>query len=78
VVGLYALVARAFPTGLRATATGFVIGLGRGGSALAPALAGLLFAAGQGLPTVAILMSLGSAIATLALLALVRRAVETH
>ena len=78
VVGLYALVARAFPTGLRATATGFVIGLGRGGSALAPALAGLLFAAGQGLPTVAILMSLGSAIAALALLALVRRAVETH
>jgi benzoate transport len=78
VVGLYALVARAFPTGLRATATGFVIGFGRGGSALAPALAGLLFAAGQGLPMVAILMSLGSAIGALALLALVRRGVETH
>lgn len=78
VVGLYALIARAFPTGLRATATGFVIGLGRGGSALAPALAGLLFAAGQGLPTVAILMSLGSAIAALALLALVRRPIEAH
>ncbi|MBN8816798.1 MAG: MFS transporter [Sphingomonas sp.] len=78
VVGLYALVARAFPTGLRATATGFVIGIGRGGSALAPALAGLLFAAGQALPMVAVLMSLGSAIAVLALLALVGRPVEAH
>src|SRR3569623_1845558 len=39
-VGLYALVAQSFPTSLRATATGFVIGIGRGGSALAPELAG--------------------------------------
>src|SRR5690606_27817048 len=35
VVGLYALIAQSFPTSLRATATGFVIGVGRGGSALA-------------------------------------------
>lgn len=34
VVGLYALIARSFPTGVRASATGFVIGVGRGGSAL--------------------------------------------
>lgn len=67
VVGLYALVASAFPTHLRATATGFVIGVGRGGSALAPALAGLLFKAGYGLPTVAALMALGSLLAALAL-----------
>lgn len=70
VVGLYALMAQSFPTRARATATGFVIGVGRGGSALAPALAGLLFAAGQGLQTVAILMSLGSVIAAVALFAL--------
>lgn len=70
VVGLYALVAQCFPTGVRATATGFVIGVGRGGSALAPALAGFLFAAGHGLQTVAILMSLGSVIAALALFAM--------
>ncbi|MHA6720778.1 MFS transporter [Sphingomonas sp. RS6] len=76
VVGLYALIARAFPTGLRATATGFVIGIGRGGSALAPALAGVMFAAGYSLSLVAILMSLGSAIAALALLAMRRAAVE--
>lgn len=70
VVGLYALVAQAFPASLRATATGFVIGIGRGGSALAPALAGSLFAAGFGLPAVAGLMSIGSLIAAIALVAL--------
>ncbi|WP_025293373.1 MFS transporter [Sphingomonas sanxanigenens] len=70
VVGLYALVAQAFPTSVRATATGFVIGIGRGGSALAPALAGFLFAGGYGLPTVALLMALGSVIAAGALMAL--------
>lgn len=70
VVGLYAIIAQSFPTHLRATATGFIIGVGRGGSALAPALAGLLFAAGYPLATVAILMSLGSAVAALALFAL--------
>ncbi|GMM93390.1 MFS transporter [Qipengyuania sp. MTN3-11] len=70
VVGLYALIAQSFPTGTRATATGFVIGIGRGGSALAPALAGFLFAAGYQLQTVAILMGLGSTIAALALFGL--------
>lgn len=70
VVGLYALIAQSFPTGSRATATGFVIGVGRGGSALAPALAGFLFAAGYGLQTVAILMGLGSLIAAAALFAM--------
>ncbi|RYE04061.1 MAG: MFS transporter [Sphingomonadales bacterium] len=78
VVGLYALLARTFPTRLRATATGFVIGVGRGGSALAPALAGLLFAAGYMLDSVAILMSLGSAIGALALLGLRRQAAATE
>ena len=67
VVGIYALLAASFPTRLRATATGFAIGIGRGGSALAPALAGWLFAIGYGLPTVALLMALGSLVAALAL-----------
>jgi MFS family permease len=70
VVGMYALVAQSFPTSLRGTATGFVIGIGRGGSALAPALAGFLFAAGFGLATVALLMAMGSLVAALALLGL--------
>ncbi|WP_439646572.1 MFS transporter [Sphingomonas soli] len=77
VVGLYALLARTFPTRLRATATGFVIGVGRGGSALAPALAGLLFAAGYMLDSVAVLMSLGSAVAAIALFGLRRQPAAT-
>ncbi|MBX3592882.1 MAG: MFS transporter [Sphingomonas sp.] len=72
VVGLYALIAQSFPTGVRATATGFVIGVGRGGSALAPALAGFLFAAGYGLQSVAVLMGLGSIIGAVALAGMLR------
>lgn len=74
VVGLYAVVASVFPTALRASATGVIIGIGRGGSALAPALAGFLFAAGYGLGTVALLMALGSLMAALVLLLIVRHA----
>lgn len=69
VVGIYALLAQAYPTELRASATGFVIGIGRGGSALAPALAGWLFAMGYGLPIVSVLMGAGSLIAAFALIA---------
>jgi MFS family permease len=60
IVGLYAIVAHAFPTHVRAFGTGFTIGVGRGGSALAPALAGFLFTAGYGLGAVAFIMALGS------------------
>jgi benzoate transport len=74
IVGLYALVAQSFPTDVRATATGFAIGVGRGGSALAPALAGFLFAAGYGLQSVAILMAMGSVVALIALWGLGNRA----
>ncbi|MEN3747446.1 MFS transporter [Sphingomonas sp. HF-S3] len=70
VVGLYALIAQSFPTQVRATATGFVIGVGRGGSALAPALAGFLFAGGYGLQTVAVIMGLGSIVGAAALFAM--------
>lgn len=72
VVGLYALLAQSFPTSVRATATGFVIGIGRGGSAMAPVLAGLMFAAGIELQSVAVLMGLGSLVAAAALFALRR------
>ena len=73
VVGLYALCARSFPTDLRAGGTGFVIGVGRGGAALSPIVAGLLFAAGKGLPTVALLMSMGSTLAAAMLFILMTR-----
>jgi benzoate transport len=67
VVGLYAIVAASFPTPLRAGGTGFVIGVGRGGSALGPVVAGLLFAAGHGLQAVSVAMAAGSLVAAIAL-----------
>jgi MFS family permease len=60
VVGLYALVAQSFPTAVRAGGTGIVIGIGRGGAALGPILAGFLFSLNFGLQQVAIVMALGS------------------
>jgi benzoate transport len=73
VVGLYALFAKVFPTAVRAGGTGFVIGIGRGGAALGPIVAGLLFQAGVGLSHVAILMALGSLVGAGALLLLKER-----
>ena len=63
IVGLYAIIAQAFPTHVRAFGTGFTIGIGRGGSVLAPIVAGFLFAAGYSLPTVAMMLALGSLLA---------------
>jgi benzoate transport len=70
VVGLYAIFAQSFPTEVRASGTGFVIGIGRGGSALGPILAGLLFVSVGGLPMVALIMGLGSLVAAVALIML--------
>jgi len=56
VVGLYALFAHSFPTHVRASGTGFAIGIGRGGAILAPITAGILFEAGIPLSTVAMIM----------------------
>lgn len=68
IVGLYAIFAHAFPTHVRATGTGFAIGVGRGGSVLAPAVAGVLFTAGYGVPSISILMALGSSVAAVVLI----------
>ena len=72
IVGLYAIFAHAFPTQVRASGTGFAVGMGRGGSVLAPIIAGFLFEAGITLPTVSFIMAFGSVLAagTLALLKL--------
>jgi MFS family permease len=63
IVGMYAIIAQAFPTHVRASGTGFAIGIGRGGSVLAPIIAGFLFTAGYPLPTVSFMMALGSLVA---------------
>lgn len=75
VVGLYALFVEAFPTEVRAGGTGVVIGVGRGGAALGPIVAGFLFETGFGLSTVALVMASGSLIAAAALLMLGRKRV---
>lgn len=67
VVGFYALIAASFPTAVRAGGTGFVIGVGRGGAAIGPILAGVLFQFGLGLPMVAAIMASGSVLAAVAL-----------
>ncbi|HTQ98619.1 MAG TPA: MFS transporter [Candidatus Acidoferrum sp.] len=68
VSGLYTIIAYVFPTHVRATGTGFVIGVGRGGAVLAPALAGYLLQGGSTLGTVALVMGLGSLLGAIVLL----------
>ena len=70
IVGLYAIIARVFPTQVRAFGTGFTVGVGRGGSVLAPIIAGFLFTAGYSLPTVALTMAIGSLLAAAVLILL--------
>lgn len=77
-VGLYAIVAASFPTAVRGGGTGFVIGVGRGGAALSPIIAGLLFAGGMGLPVVAAIMACGSLLGALAIFVLPKREAEGH
>jgi benzoate transport len=60
VVGLYGILASAFPTYVRATGTGFAVGIGRGGAMVAPIIAGHLFQAGYGLSFVSVAMGVGS------------------
>jgi MFS family permease len=68
IVGMYSIVAQIFPTHVRASGTGFAIGVGRGGSVLSPNVAGLLLQVGMELPVLAAVMSCGSLLAAGALL----------
>ena len=74
VTGMYTLFATEFPPHLRATGTGFCIGIGRGGAALAPVLAGYLLQAGLALSTVAVVMCCGSLLGAALLYWLPKRA----
>lgn len=68
VVGFYALIAKAFPAEIRASGTGIVLGFGRGGAALGPVFAGVLFYFGFSLLTISIVMA--AAIGTATMLAI--------
>lgn len=63
IVGFYAMFALAYPTQLKATGTGFALAIGRGGAALSPILAGVLFAERLSLPVVSAIMAIGSLLA---------------
>ena len=63
VVGMYPILARTYPASLRASGIGFVIGVGRGGSAVGPVIAGALFAGGGGLLLVSLTAGAGGLIA---------------
>jgi MFS family permease len=63
IVGLYTMIADAFPPEMRATGTGFVMGIGRICGALSPAIAGALFAVGGGRGEVSLIMGAGAIIA---------------
>jgi len=65
--GMYAIFAHAYPTHVRSAGTGFAIGFGRGGSLLAPIVAGFLFEGGMSVPVVATIMACGSLVAAIVL-----------
>ena len=67
--GFYATLMCAFGTTTRATGAGFVIGVGRVGSAVGPVLAGWLFAAGLTREEVSLAFAAGAALAGLLLAA---------
>ena len=84
ITGMYAIFAKAFPTHVRASGTGMAVGIGRGGSVLAPIIAGFLFARFDpsgtdlraALPTVSMIMGLGSLVAAMVVMML--RVEERH
>jgi benzoate transport len=70
IVGIYAILASGYPSAARASGTGFGMGVGRIGSALAPISAGLLFRSGHGVAGVSAVMALGSLLSAVAILIL--------
>ena len=68
IVGLFALFAHVFPTHVRASGTGFCVGLGRGAGMLSPIIVGFLFQWGFQLPAVTVLISVGGFIGAVVLL----------
>ncbi|MEO8100145.1 MAG: MFS transporter, partial [Acidobacteriota bacterium] len=66
--GLYSMIAYGFPTHVRATGTGFVIGIGRIGGVMGPWMAGSLLDQGSIISSIALFLSFGSLLSALVLL----------
>ncbi|MEO5924164.1 MAG: MFS transporter [Bryobacteraceae bacterium] len=66
--GLYSMISYGFPTHVRATGTGFVIGLGRIGGVIGPWMAGLMLDKGSVIATIALFLSFGSLLSGLMLM----------
>ena len=62
-VSLYAVIARTFPADMRASGSGFVVGVGRIGSILPPLFAGALAAEGFGRTSIAAIMAIPGIVA---------------
>jgi benzoate transport len=60
IIALYAVVAHSYPTHARAFGTGFMLTIGRGGAVLSPILVGFLLQNKIPLPSVGMIMSIGS------------------
>jgi benzoate transport len=67
IVGMFAIAAEVFPTHVRASGTGFTVGVGRGASVLSPIVAGYLLQGGLELPVLSLVMGSGSILAALAI-----------
>lgn len=63
IVGMYALFPAVFPIHVRASGTGFTVGMGRGGAILSPIIVGIMFQAGLPLSVVTAIISIGAFIA---------------
>jgi benzoate transport len=68
IIALYAVVAHSYPTHARAFGTGFMLAIGRGGAVLSPNLVGFLLQNKMPLPSVGMIMSIGSLIGAVVLL----------
>lgn len=72
IIGLYALLARAYPAELRVTGTGLAIGVARGGAVIGPLIGGVLISRGVGIPVVIAIVGSAALVAALVIFVLSR------
>jgi MFS family permease len=78
IIALYAVVAHAYPTHARSFGTGFMLAVGRGGAILSPILVGYLRQHDTPLPTVGLIMAIGSLVGAIVLLFIQLKSGDSH